>query len=103
MANSHDTDPEVGGITWELAKKFEAGGELHSTGGAIFEKFKDDMARETWGQGKPFPFAKPPHGFDKTLVARPGYEWLKEYRDADQGYTDNRMDAQAATRRRARG
>ena len=70
-----------------------------------FEKFKDDMAEETetWGQEKPFPFAKPLHGFDKTVVARPGYEWLKEYRDADQGYTDNRIDAEAATRRRARG
>ena len=57
------------------------------------------MLRSEWGCGKPWPFAKPASGFDKTVITRPGYEFLKDHRDSGEGRTDALIEAEAENRR----
>merc|ERR1712086_931700 len=84
----HDT-----GITWELASKFEGKLSFYKV---LLDDFVASMLRSSWGKGKTYPFERlPGNKLDKSVISKPGFEWLSNERDSDEGKTD---DAQACAR-----
>jgi hypothetical protein len=103
------------GITWELAAKFEGqcamlqstsanlvclGGKL-SGYKALLDEFVASMLSSSWGKGKKYPLERlVGNKIDKSVIAKPGFEWLSNERDSDECKSDDPQACARANRSR---
>lgn len=88
---------------WHSANLVCLGGTLSLYKG-LLDEFVALMLRNSWGKGRSYPFERlPGNKLDKSVIAKPGFEWLSNERDSDEGNSDEPGACARANRLRNKG